>query len=202
MERLMDLQLPEQVSREFEELLADEGHDCLDLYVHSDTFDEVPLYSRLTQVDFLGELPFAARNEALVRAAVRQQLKIIDRARVLLSEAAFREHLYLVSVTGWSDEPDEEEGGRQPEMSSGFAWDRHLLVPHFWVGNMGAEAMAKFAVQPGATAASVAVSAALGDDPAVGVYEGWATLGSEPVLRRVYVSCPQGYDVADRVRPL
>lgn len=173
-----------------------------DSYVTVNTFDEVPLYSRLTQVDFLDQLPFPARNEALLRAAVRHELKIIETAQRILPETDFRERLFFVSVTGWEDDPDEDQAGEQSTASFRSAWDRQLLLPNFWIGNMSAEAMGEFAVRAAATVESEAVSTALGDDPAVGIYEGWATMAGEPFLRRVYVACPQGYDVSVRVGPL
>lgn len=203
MERVMDLQLPDSVSHQFDELMASEGHNRLDLYVTANTFDEVLLYSRLTQVDFLSGLPFPARNEALVRAAVRHELKIIETAQRILPEADFRERLFFVSVTGWEDDPDDEDqAGEQATASSRSAWDQQLLLPNFWIGNMSAEAMAEFTVRAAATVEPEAVSTTLGNDPAVGIYEGWATMAGEPFLRRVYVNCPQGYDISDRVRPV
>lgn len=119
----------------FDALLAEEG--LLDPAVLSsvESFDEVPLYSRLTQIEFLASHPVAEQNRLLIQAALRH----LDRVRAHVRKgppARFRHLLTLVSVTGWW--VDQEGGGVCTDGTS------EILCPHFWIGDLEHEKLRNF----------------------------------------------------------
>ncbi|MFF4339383.1 Imm15 family immunity protein [Kitasatospora sp. NPDC001540] len=88
---------------EFANLLADEELDSFDDFLHPlTTFDEVPLYSRYSQLDFLAPLTRPEANAWLVRAAVtyveRLATDVADRAD---------DFFCMVSITGWEEYRDD-----------------------------------------------------------------------------------------------
>jgi hypothetical protein len=119
---------------EFDALLHEERTYDPEVFRDVTTFEEVPLYSRYHQVEFLNALPVVERNRELVRAAVRH----LDLIHDYFSADGGREHiLRLVSVTGWWVD-DGAGGGRCDDGTS------ELLVPHFWFGNLNDVRMQNF----------------------------------------------------------
>ena len=96
---MMSSELPDY-SAEFQELLAAEGLTDLRIFASAETFDEVPIYSRYTQLDFLGRVPVAARNRAMILAAVRHLDRIDDHFRA--NGGVGERILRMVSVTSGS----------------------------------------------------------------------------------------------------
>jgi len=63
----------------FEQLVHEEGLDDLHAFTRPiETFDEPPLYSRISQLAFLGDLGARERAGQLIRAAARHLRRIVD----------------------------------------------------------------------------------------------------------------------------
>jgi hypothetical protein len=163
----------------FDRLLEEEGHerieDCLTVRV----FDEIPLFSREAQLDFLQDLTITEINKLTIRAAVLHQLKIDEAAKARFpgSNDPF---LRMVSVTGWWDADGVEFRSVDGNSS--------LLTPNFWIGNMTSPEMMQFKMDDAESEGSGFVAAAVEGIDGLRFFDGWSQ-GPEPrLLRRVYVS--------------
>lgn len=154
------------------------------------TFDEVPLYSRLTQIAFLQGEPVQTQNTLLVRAAVRH---LIESTKPDSRWTASTEgYLVMVSITDWWDYDD---GGQWRETSGGD-W---IITPQFWIGNMNAPEMRRFRMEQPRSASSEFVKSALEDLPEMQCFEGWRHSNfSDPFLDRIYL-VPAAEDVGELV---
>jgi Immunity protein 15 len=162
----------------FDKLLEDEGHTRLADYMTVSTFDEVPLFYRLSHISFLDGLEMSERNKLVIRAAVLHLAEIVNYARKYY---AGREDSYLrmVSVIGWwvSDESGLHLNDGTTEM----------LTPCFWIGNMASPEMQSFTMSRPVSAESEFVMDALGGDSCVRLHEGYSNIAGERYLERVYV---------------
>ncbi|MFC5186796.1 Imm15 family immunity protein [Actinomadura harenae] len=87
----------------FDALLAGEGLDDLDgFFGPVEDFDEVPLYSRYAQLEFLSGLPWPERNALLVRRAV----ECLARLAVRAAERGEGDFFAMVTVAGWDEYHD------------------------------------------------------------------------------------------------
>lgn len=118
----------------FDALLGEEGLTDPAVFAGVEVYDEVPLYSRLSQIEFLADLPVVERNKQLIRAAVRHLDRL--RAHFLGNPETVHGVLRLVSVTGWW--VDLEQGGLCTDGTS------EIIRPNFWVGNLGNDRMKDF----------------------------------------------------------
>lgn len=109
-----------------------------------DTYEELPLYATLSEVDFLAELPVAQQNRVLIRTAVAQ-------LRVVLDHAATRgETDYFCAVT--TDFWDEfDDGG--------------LITPRFLYANPAREFFQNVVLLPARSRYSEFTAAALDHSP-------------------------------------
>ncbi len=149
---------------DFNDLLMAEGIYDPATFSYTEVFDEVPIYSRLDQLDFLDGMSVAERNRLLVLAAVAHLDRITSYfASVVVSGEAPDPCIRLVSVTGWWI--DHEGGGG--ECTDGT---KEILRPHIWIGNVYAERMRTFKVRSGRSACAGFVESAL-DDARHAVYE-------------------------------
>lgn len=161
----------------FDALLADEGLTDPAVLVPVDVFDEVPLYSRLTQIDFLANLPVVEQNRTLLRAALRHLDRVREHVRAH-SQANTACVLRLVSVTGWW--VDQENGGVCTDGTS------EILVPNFWIGDLDHERMRGFRLyRPASRCATFVQQAAHG--PRFGVFDSRIDETSMWCPRRVYI---------------
>lgn len=108
-----------------------------------DTYEELPLYATIGEVDFLGDLPVPERNRVLIQAAAAH-------LRVILDYAAERESDYFCAVTiDFWDEFD--EGG--------------LIVPRFLYANPAREFFQNVSVLPAKSSYSAFASECLDHSP-------------------------------------
>lgn len=162
---------------EFASLLAEEGLVDPEVFAGIELFDEVPIYSRLSQLTFLDHLPIAERNRELIAATVRHLDRLIEHFRS--QSGADGRILRMVSVTGWWVHDD--RGGIQ--CTDGAS---EVLRPNFWIGNLSDERMKNFRVfRPRTDCASFVATVV--DPVRYEVFESELTemLGCCP--RRVYV---------------
>jgi hypothetical protein len=167
---------------EFARLLAEEGLDDLSQFLTAETFEEVPLFSRYAQIDFLGDLDTARRNILTIRFAVAHLGSIQRYARERRAAAPGRQPdpcLRMVTVTDWWDYGDDGV-----EYNNGT---RDVLSPHFWVGDLGSPKMAAFRMHPPDSAYSAFVRSALEGVPSVALHEGWSSDDRDRLLSRVYI---------------
>jgi hypothetical protein len=125
-----------QFSVEFGKLLEDEHIADPRVWADVEVYDEVPLYSRLSQLSFLKGLSIADQNRQLIRAAVRQ-LDVIT--KYFESHEDGRQLLRLVSIIGWWADA-ERGGGRCMDGTD------EVIQPYLWIGNMRHERMREFKV--------------------------------------------------------
>jgi hypothetical protein len=163
----------------FDELLEAEGHDRLEDYLTVSVFDEVPLFSRETQLGFLRHLTLGEINKLTIRATVLHQLKIDELAKIRFS-GRIDPFLRMVSVTGWWD-----VDGPVFRTADG---NSSLLTPNFWIGNMASPEMAHFEMSDPTSEGSEFVSAAVDGMDGLRFFDGWSKGSDERWLRRVYVS--------------
>jgi hypothetical protein len=137
----------------FEAMLAAHGIADPQVWAEVETFDEVPIYSRFSELEFLDELSIAEKNRELILAAVRQLERIEEhfRAQGHDPDRYFR----LVSITDWW--VDGERGG-------GTCTDgtTELLTPHIWIGNAEDEDLENFKVYPRRSACASFVARVVG----------------------------------------
>lgn len=177
----------------FDELLRGEGNCELEQFMEVNIYDEVPLFSRFTQLAFLDHLPFVERNRLMIQVAVIHLGAIVEYAGRHYQNRS-DPCLRLVSVNGWGEYG--ESGWCPVDGTDG------LLTPCFFVGNLTVPELTAFAVRSPITAtpdaAAIALRAptsaasefvfdALARDSGVCLYEAWDTRWPEPSLESVYV---------------
>ncbi|QUH00632.1 hypothetical protein HUO13_07205 [Saccharopolyspora erythraea] len=107
-----------QFKAEFKRLVEQEYLADLDgLMIVDDYFEEMPLWSRIDRIDFLGSLPVAEKNRTLIRAAVWYLEIILEHARQYYAGREF-DFYGMVSVF---DEQEFEDG--------------EILPISFWLSN-------------------------------------------------------------------
>lgn len=91
----------------FEQLVDDEGLRNFSGFTRPiETFDEPPLYSRISQLAFLGDLDARERAEQLIRAAVWHLRRLVD----YIEEARFDtkpDFLCMLSIVDWEQLDDD-----------------------------------------------------------------------------------------------
>lgn len=163
---------------EFAELIRREGLEHIGVEEPPvRTFDEVPLYSMVHQIDFLSGLPVEARNRLLIAAAVEHLLRI--EADILRASAGHLNQLWMVSIVDWHDWID---GAWR--RNDGTKW---LFQPRFWVSNMAAPELSQFFVEPGESKEARFVRDSLPEGVDAQVYESWMPWGDGFSIERVYV---------------
>ncbi len=162
----------------FDDLLESEGHNRLEDCMTTAVFDEIPLFSREAQIDFLDGLSLMEINKLTIRVAVLHQLKINEFAKRRFSGHT-DPYLRMVSVTGWWDTDSRgmhEVGG-----------DTSLLTPNFWIGNMASPEMAQFSMDDASSEGSEFVASATEGISRLRLFDGWSAGSGKRFLRRVYV---------------
>jgi hypothetical protein len=114
------------LGQKFQELLRQEGWDDFPRWiVELQDFDEVPLYSRYAQIDFLSHLPFPERNRLLVRTAADYLARLVTYVEDLKSSGQSADLFCMLSILDW-DDWDESEG-------------QSLLTPAMFITNPSRE---------------------------------------------------------------
>lgn len=164
----------------FDALLDQEGLADPALFAEVEVYDEVPLYSRLSQLQFLAGLPIQEQNRQLVRTAVRH-LDRIRENRLRHSSVVDKRVLRLISVTGWW--VDAERDGICTDGTS------ELILPNFWLGNLDDERMKDFKLYLPTSRPAIFVSEALSTSE-YQVFESALTESTMWCPMRVYVGFP------------
>ncbi len=132
---------------EFRELLVAQQLYDPEVFDTVEVFDEVAIYSRYAQLDFLGHLSVAEQNRKLILAAVRQLDRIVERFAKQVGMPIIR----MVSVTDWdSSDLYSQDGATDP------------ITSHLWIGNFASDAMKDFRVHAPRSAAASFVADAVG----------------------------------------
>jgi hypothetical protein len=173
-----------EFEREFDELLRHEGLRDPQVFAEVEAFDEVPFYSRYSQLAFLADLPVAEQNRQLIRASVRHLVRIVSFFHRTHEGREPGQVVRLISITGWWD--DELEGGRCTDGTS------QILTPNFWTADLRDARMKHFALYPPESDCAAFVSAALGDSAEFRVYESRIEASNNYCPRRVYVCLTNG----------
>jgi Immunity protein 15 len=162
----------------FEGLLVGQGLADPQVFAHVDVFDEAPLYSRLSQISFLGGLPIAEQNRQLIAAAVRYLAHVTE----YFSSQTQEEHsqvLRLVSITGWW--VDDDRGGRCANGTT------EAIRPNLWIGNLGHERMKEFRLYKPQSQCAAFVAGVVVGLARYGVFESRVDEAALWCPRRVYI---------------
>ncbi|GAA0613485.1 hypothetical protein GCM10009534_55260 [Kribbella sandramycini] len=134
-------------------LLANEVADPA-VFAEVAGFDEVPIYSRRSELAFLGGLSVASKNRELILAAVRQ----LDRIhRYFEGSDGAAAVVRMVAVTGWSI--DDEAGWRCEDGTT------ELIRPNLWLADLAHPDMADFRVYSPRSRCAEFVSRVIGAGP-------------------------------------
>ncbi|MDX6253105.1 MAG: hypothetical protein QOF10_6465 [Kribbellaceae bacterium] len=110
----------------FQGMLERQGLSDPAAFRQVDTFDEVPVFSRLSELDFMSSLPIVDQNRLMIVAATRHLIKICEYLDSLpKSEPGL---IVVVSMTSWWIDDD-----RASRCNDGTIEN---IVPRFWVGNL------------------------------------------------------------------
>jgi hypothetical protein len=166
-----------QYTSAFKDLFESEGIADPAAMVHTEVFDEVPFYSRYSQLEFLSGLTIAETNRQLIRASVAQLDRIAAHASARRRDAGLDAPesvamLYMVSVTDWIVDRADAATVCQDGTTG-------LLVPHIWCGNLSSGKMQAFLPGQGLprafrlphSACAEFVISALGRSPDYDIYE-------------------------------
>lgn len=160
------MELDTRFKTEFENLIQIEGLDDLEQFAEVvDLFEEVPLYSRFSQLSFLNDLPPNEQNRILIRAGAWYLRFIIE---YLTRHDC--DSFCMLTIRDWEDFP---QGG--------------LITPSFWYTNPSQGTLDQIHLQPPDSAYSDFVAEALDHDPSLKINEYLSFLPGEPHVERVYV---------------
>ncbi|MFD8595648.1 Imm15 family immunity protein [Kitasatospora sp. NPDC059646] len=158
-----------EFEHDFDNLLADEDLDSFEEFLGPlETFDEVPLYSRYSQLDFLAPLTRPEANAWLVRAAVTY----LERLAAHVAGRA-DDFFCMVSITGWDDYRDGD-----------------FLTPSIWYTRAGNGVLDHLSLTPATgDEARFVTEAVAGTDGAQVLTSASSAAGRFP-LPRLYVTVP------------
>lgn len=164
------MELDRRYKTHFERLIKLEGLDDLSQFKDQvELFEEVPLYSRFSQLSFLKGLPSVEKNRILIRAGAWYVRVIIGSLRESCVGRDY-DSFCMLSIRDWEDFP---EGG--------------LITPAFWCANPSQGVLEHIRLQPPNSAYSKFVAESLGRDPSFKINECLDFLPGEPHVERVYV---------------
>ncbi|MFB9890472.1 Imm15 family immunity protein [Planobispora takensis] len=170
MELLVTIDLDPRFKTELVRLIRDEGLDQFGELMEADPFEEVPLYSRYAQLEFLDTLCVSEKNRVLIRAAVAHMVKVVEYSRDYYEDRSC-DYLCMVSVVGWEDSDGRSE----------------LLIPNLWIGNMRDDRLRSMRLHPAQSRRSEFVADALDGDAGLTLSEGLSHFLGESYVDRVYV---------------
>jgi hypothetical protein len=174
----------------FQEILDKENISDPAVFLDVDAFDEVPIYSRLHQLDFLSGLSFAEANGILIRLTILHLDTVVSYAANQRRQNR-KTILRMVSVTGWLNEND--SGQRNFDGLSDF------VRPNIWLANFDNPKLSGFSVWPAVSPAGLFVTATMNKDDRFAVAEGPPERFGAPSPARIYINMP-GSEGADRLR--
>jgi hypothetical protein len=119
----------------FESLFAaNDFADTVGMLDYVEAYDELPVYTRYAQLEFLAGLGFAEANRQMIRAAVVLLERVVagrDRS------SGPKNLLLMVAVTGW-DIVDSNDRSACNDGTMDF------IKPYIWAGNLDNDRMAAF----------------------------------------------------------
>lgn len=164
------MDLDPRFKADFERLIKLQKLDNLEGFMEPiDLFEEVPLYSRFSQVSFLDSLSSIERNRVLIRAAAWYLCVIIKYFREAYAGRDC-DFFCMLSILDWEDF---NEGG--------------LITPTFWYTNPSQGVLDQIRLEPPDSAYSIFVAEALDCDRSFKIKEDLTRLLDEPHVERVYV---------------
>jgi len=177
----------QEVDTKFQEWLEQEGIADPAVFGQVDTFDEVPSYSRLSQLEFISSLPIVEQNRMLISAALRHLARIHEHREASPERRA--EVIVMVSVTNWW-----LYGDQIGECNDGTIEN---IVPRFWVGDLSHPDMKKFRVYQPQSRCAAFVTQIVGAS-GFEVFESKIEEWMDPCPARVYVALAG--DVPESIR--
>lgn len=185
----MNIAVERPYADKFRKVLDEEQIGDPAVFLDVDVFDEVPVYSRFHQLEFLSGLSFAEANSILIRLAVLHLERVVSYA-AKHERRGGKTILRMVSVTGWLNES--ESGQMNFDGLTGF------VRPNIWLANLSNPKLSNFSVWPAESPAGLFVKVAMDDDDRYAVVEGPPDRFGAPSPARVYIFMP-GSEGADRL---
>jgi hypothetical protein len=186
----MKIKTEQSYINRFHEILDEEQIGDPAVFVDVDVFDEVPVYSRFHQLEFLSKLGFAEANSILIKLAALYLEAIVSYA-AKQERRSGKTILRMVSVTGWLQESNSGQ--------MNFDGSADFVRPNIWLGNFDNPKLANFSVWPVVSPAGLFVKAAMDNDDRFAVVEGAPDRFGAPSPARVYIYMP-GSEGTDRLR--
>lgn len=186
----MNITVAQFYADKFRELLDAEQIGDPAVFLDVDVFDEVPVYSRFHQLDFLSGLSFAEANGYLIILTALYLDTVVSYA-ANQERQSDKTILRMVSITGWLSENDSGQ--------MNFDGSTDFVRPNIWLANLDNPKLSNFSVSPVASPAGVFVNAAMNDDARFAVVEGSPERFGAPSPARVYIYMPRS-EGADRLR--
>jgi hypothetical protein len=122
----------------FQRMLERQGISDPAVFGRADTFDEIPVYSRLSELEFMSSLPIIDQNRLMIVAATRHLVKICEYRDS--SPRIDTDAIVVLSMTDWWIDDDQE-----PRCNDGTI---EHIVPRFWIGNLAHPDMKEFRFYP------------------------------------------------------
>jgi hypothetical protein len=190
MERMTRITVKDRYLQEFQDVLREEEIADPEVFLDVDWYDNVPVYSRFRQLDYLSSLPFAEANRILIRCTVLYLERIVafagEHGRV-----PGKTILRMSSITGWQNENDERQ--RNYDGTTGF------VKPYIFLANLDHEGLRDFALYPVTSPAGRFTEDAVNGDDRFAVAEGRPDKFGQPSPMHVYIYMP-GSEGTERLR--
>lgn len=92
-----------ELNKKMQSLIKKESLDKQDLFFADyGTFEEIPLFSRWSHINFLKKYSFDKRNEVLIEQAISLTDEAMTSAK-LIPNLDFNEYFICISITKWDD---------------------------------------------------------------------------------------------------
>jgi hypothetical protein len=165
------MDLEPRLREKFSELIRSEGLDELsEPILLDDYFDEVPLYSRYAQLDFLRGMSTDRKNRVLVAAAVWHLESIVSRLQGRAENEPL-DYMCMVSIADWEY----------------FDADGDLITPQFWCANPSRGVFEHLRIYAPTSRYSEFVSSVIGGSESLEVGENYGRANTVGHVERVYV---------------
>jgi hypothetical protein len=160
------------------------------VFLDVDVFDEVPVYSRFHQLEFLSGLSFLEANAILTKLAALHLERVVSYA-AKHERPGGKTILRMVSIIGWLDKNDSGQ--------MNFDGSADFVQPYIWLADFDNPKLSKFSVWPAVSPAGLFVKNVLDDDDRFAVVEGAPDKFGAPSPARVYIYMPES-EGAERLR--
>ncbi|GAA1012021.1 hypothetical protein Aple_014160 [Acrocarpospora pleiomorpha] len=164
----MPIELDSRFVEELTHLLDEEDWGIDSGLMYADPWDQFPIYSRYSQLEFLAALPIEECNRVLIRAAMSRFIKVVECSLEYYGKGEYNYDCMMV-VRDFM-----QVGEKGFVVADGH---RDLLTPHLWWAHPSDPRMSKFRLYEARSKQTQFVAAAL-DDRVIAQLDGGCLLKS------------------------